>query len=153
MEDNFTYTLTKSFDYSFKGEIRKADFITLFPPTMKQHNAASELKQSMIKMVRVEYSSTENIENLTKDAESLTKESDKKEDEDSEITAELILSMIFGSTTVDVNVIFEQAKELFRLGLALVDGEQKLTAPLIEKMSIEDFRNLVGEYIANFILA
>jgi hypothetical protein len=64
----------------------------------------------------------------------------------------MVVSAIYGSNSIDANVVWEQAKALFKEGVALVDGEQKLTAPMIDKMSPDDFEKLTGEYVANFTL-
>ncbi len=144
----FTFELERPFEYAFGGEQRKVGFIALQAPTMKQHSQASSLKQSIVKMVR---EATERAGNEGGDAD----ERDKDEgiNQDDPITAEMVVATIYGSDAVGVNVVWEQAKELFKLGRAMVDGEQKLTAPLIDKMDPDDFEKMVGEYIANFILA
>jgi len=135
------YQLKNPFEYAFKGEQRNADFISLKAPSMKQHHQAAELQQSIMTMVREEYTDNDNPKDVD--------DSDK----DGDITAELILTLMYCSKKVEVNIIFEQAKALFKTGVALIDGEQNFTAPLVDKMSIVDFENLTGEYIVNFILA
>jgi hypothetical protein len=65
----------------------------------------------------------------------------------------MIVATIYGSACVEANVVWAQARALLKENVALVDGEQKLTTPLMEKMSPYDFESMVGEYIANFILA
>ena len=55
-------------------------------------------------------------------------------------------------SSVDVTKVFLYAEQLFKSGVALIDGETKLTTPLMEKMSLQDFEGLVGAYIANFIV-
>lgn len=142
-ENEFIYELKTKFEYSFKGEMREASFISLRAPTMKEHNLASKLKQSIYNLIK----------NETQENDTQEKKTEKSTDDDAEITAELILMMMFASNNIDINVVFEQAKELFGSGLALIDGEQKLNNPLVQKMSIDDFQNLIGEYIVNFILA
>lgn len=141
-ESEVTYNLMNPFEYAFKGDQRNAEFITLTAPTMRQHSQAAALKQSIIKMVT----------KAVRDAESRDPTENEAE-EDEPVTAEMVISTIYGSDCVDANVVWEQAKALFREGVALIDGEQKLTAPLIEKMSPADFEKLTGEYIANFTLA
>ena len=142
---DFTFELTKSFKYAFKGEQRDAQFISLFPPTMRQHSQASDLKQSINNIVAkaVEDAGVEGSED----------DDDDDDDDDKEgIAAKQVVSLIYVSTCIKANVVWEQAKALFKEGVALVDGEQKLTKPLIEKMDPSDFEKLVGEYVANFIL-
>ena len=133
------FELTEKFEYAFKGEQREAGFILLFPPTMRQHSQAAALKQSISKIV-------------AKAVEGVDRDEEDDEEDDKPITAKIVINTIYSSACVDVNVVWEQAKALFKEGVALIDGEQKMTAPLVEKMSPKDFENLVGEYVANFIL-
>lgn len=139
-QSEVNFQLTESFGYAFKGDQREAEFITITPPTMKQHSQASALKQSIITMV------TEAVK------DSSDKEDKEDKEDDSDITAEMVISTIYGSKCVNANVVWEQAKALFKEGVALVDGEQKLTSKLIEEMSPSDFEKLTGEYIVNFTL-
>jgi len=158
-EKDILFELTSPFDYTVKGkgEKRTASFITLTAPTMKQHRSASRLKQSVMTLVRKDSLENEKTSSLkTIDPKEDSKEeSEEESDEDSDITADLILTLLFCSNSIDINVVFDQAKALFIEGVALIDGEknQKFNVHLIDQMSIDDFQNLVGEYIANFILA
>lgn len=137
-QSEVNFQLTKSFGYAFNGDQRQAEFITITPPTMRQHSQASALKQSMVKMVTA----------AVRDAVDTV----STDDNDDAVTSEMVVSAIYGSDSIDANVVWEQAKALFKEGVALVDGEQKLTAPMIDKMSPDDFEKLTGEYVANFTL-
>lgn len=149
-ESEVIYTLEKSFNYSYKGDTREAEFITLLPPTMKQHNQAASLKQSIMKIVQ----------NIIKDEKpkgsnptAEQKDDENAESTDDEITREMIVGAIYGSMVVDANVVWEQAKDLFKQGVILIDGEQKITTPLFDKMHPNDFEQMVGEYVVNFTIA
>lgn len=133
------FELTAPFEYASKGEQREAQFITLLPPTMRQHSQAAALRQSIMRMVAK--------------AQREAPAASEDDDEDEGPTAEMVRSIIYTSEAVEANVVWEQAKALFKEGVALIDGEQKITAPLIEKMSPTDFENMAGEYIVNFTLA
>lgn len=135
-----THTLKYPFEYAFKGEQRSAEFITLLPPTMKQHSQAAALKQSIVRIVSEAIKDDDN-DNIS------------ESDSDSEITSSMVIATIYGSSCVDAPVVWEEAKALLKLGVAMIDGEQKLTTPLMEKMNPTDFESMVGEYIANFTLA
>lgn len=137
-----TYDLKESFQYAFKDDMRDATFITLLPPSMKQHSQAAALKQSIIRMV------TDAVRNADSDGE----DDSKIKEEEEKITSAMVVATIYGSKCVEVNVVWEQVKALLKSGVALIDGEQRLTIPLMEKMSPEDFENMAGEYIANFTL-
>lgn len=151
----FIFNLEKPIGYGSKDGVQvEATFITLLPPTMKQHSQASSLKQSIVKMVREAAERADDDDD--DDDEKEEGKEDKKEEginQDDPVTAAMVVATIYGSDAVDVNVAWEQAKDLFKNGVAMVDGEQKLTAPLIAKMDPDDFEKMVGEYVANFILA
>lgn len=135
-----THDLESSFQYAFKGEQRDASFITLTAPTMKQHSQAAALKQSIIRIV-------------TDAARNANDKDDDSEDSEGTITSEMIVTIVYANSCVDANVVWEQVRALLKEGLALIDGEQKLTVPLMEKMSPDDFEKMAGAYIANFTLA
>lgn len=134
------FDLTVPFEYAFKGEQRNAEFITLLPPTMKQHSQAAALKQSIYRIVA----------DVARGAGGDDSDDSKK---DEPITSEMVVSTIYGAKCVEATVVWEQAKALLKEGVGLIDGEQKLTSPLIDKMDPNDFESLAGEYIANFTLA
>lgn len=137
---SIAFTLDSPFEYAFKGEQRKAEFITLYPPTMKQHSQAAALKQSIIRIV-------------TESVREIGDQDDTSIDEDDEITSKMVIATIYGSKCVDAGVVWGQVKALLKESLAFIDGEQKLTTPLMEKMNPDDFENMAGTYIANFTLA
>jgi hypothetical protein len=157
-EKKITFELTSGFDYAFKSEQRTATFIELNAPTMKVHGLLSDLTQSVYGAI---------MDAAEKHAEELRKagvkpvEQETKEKEDTsssglglEMTSDEVVKTIYVSESVKSNVIWLQASALLTSGkIALIDGEQKLTRALIESMSINDFENMVGEYIANFIVA
>ncbi len=134
------FDITAPFEYAFKGEQRKAAFVTLLPPTMKQHSQAAALKQSIVRIVT----------DAVRDADDGDPDDSKSEED---ITSKMVVATIYGSSCVDANVVWEQVKALLKENLALIDGEQKLTTPLMEKMSPSDFEDMAGTYIANFTLA
>jgi len=135
----FIYNLEAPFEYAYKGDTRTAEFVTLLAPTMKNNNFAASLTQSVRKSILAV------TRNMVVDKDAVP--------DDSPLTGEAIMTLLFSNPDVDINVIFEQAKALFKNGGALVDGEEKMTTPLIEKMEVGDFQNMVGEYIVNFTIA
>ena len=137
-----TFDITEPFEYAFKGEQRNAGFITLLPPTMKQHSQAAALKQSIIRIVR------EAVQGAGDDDGD-----DERVNTEDEVTSEQVVATIYGGQCVEAGVVWIQVKALLKENLALIDGEQKLTTPLMEKMSLKDFESMAGTYIANFTLA
>lgn len=133
----FDYPLTTGIDYAKGGEQVEGVFIKLIPPSSKQLTHCAMLKQSFIRAITEQ----------AKDAA----ESDKSES-DVEISGQDIIYLLYGSASVDMGKILLSAIELFKSGVALIDGEVKLTKPLLDEMSNDDLEGMLGEYLANFIL-
>ncbi len=139
IKTEFRYVLASTFQYSKEGEQTNAKFIALTAPTSKCMRECAALKQAFFRAIDDQ-----------KDAKAARGDVDT----DLEITGEDILSMLSMSKTVDLPDLLDTAKQLFLMpGIALIDGEHKLKTTLIERMHIDDFQNMFGEYMVNFILA
>ena len=133
------YELKTAFSYAFKGESVDASFISLTAPTFKHIDKVAPIKQAFTLAIS-EISSGSNVDTEDKEAE-----------EEKKITGGECMQ-IFYRSTVDITKVMLHAEQLFKSGVAMVDGEVKLTTPLMEKMSLDDFEGLVGAYVANFIM-
>ena len=131
-----TYELTKPFEYAYKGDTPEAGFITLAAPTFKQMKHLTPIKQAFMSAIN-EISKSD------------VSEAGKADDADDEITASGAMQVLYMWSGNLVGIQTE-AQEMFK-HIALIDGETKLTTPLMEKMAPEDFDGLLGTYIANFI--
>jgi len=130
------YELDIEFEYAHKGDLRKAEFITLYPPTSRNMSEVAALKQAFFR-------------SLPQDDES-----GEKEEAETEIKGSQVMALISMSVNVELSTVLLTARELFSAkGIADVDGEEKLTKPLIDAMDPNDFYTMTGEYIANFIIA
>jgi len=136
--DGHIFELSVPVTYATKGgENDEATFVTLVPPTYKQLEWVTPIKQAV----------TSAIAQLTKDqAEDAAEESG----DDGEITSTMMLSLLY-QWDGDMNKVFLYAQELFRKGGALLDGDVKMTEPLLHKLDLGDFEKMVGEYIARFL--
>lgn len=138
MMTEFKFILTRPFSYAFKGEQATAEFITLTAPTSKTIRECSALKQAFFRAMG--------------DREG--KDSGGADTEDVTIEGQDILSLLAMSKSVDLPEIMDVAKKLFQLpGIALVDGETKFGQQIMDRMNIDDFENMLGEYMVNFTLA
>lgn len=134
------YELKKPFDYAYKGENQSASFITLFEPTFKQLTHITPIKQAFsAAMAQLSARDVEKTADETVD-----------DDDNGEPTAAMMLAVLY-QWDGNLSGVFIHAQELFKTGAALVEGETKLTIPLMEKMSTTDFEQMVGEYIAAFL--
>lgn len=130
--------LTRPIKYAFKGEQITSQFVTLYAPNSLQLANSTYLKQTFFQAV----------------ANSKGEDSkDKKAGKDiSELTGADIIMMMMMSD-VDMVKFMLAAKELLKSGVAQLDDQQVMKAPLLEALSDEDFELLVGEYLVNFTLA
>lgn len=131
------YALETPLTYAKAGLQVEGSFIALAAPTSKNMTECAFLKQAFFR-------------SLPK-----TKPEDREElsSETPEITGEGVITLITMSKDVDLSGVLLTAKELFTSGVAMVDGEVKLTKPLLDAMSQDDLEAMTGEYMANFILA
>jgi hypothetical protein len=92
--------------------------------------------------------STLDAETIANARESAESAKNSKEDESPD--ADAILSIMF-SGGVEMKKVVLHFRELFKV-VALMGGEKPLTTPRMEEMIHKDFRRMMGEYAANFIL-
>jgi len=128
------YTLIEPLPYAHKGDEVEGSFITLLPPTSRNMKECAFLKQAFFRAIPRDV------------------EPDEAETDDP-VTGEQIMMLILMSQEVDLAPVLAHGRELLTSGRALVDGEAKLTKPLMDKISQADLEGMVGDYMANFILA
>jgi len=133
----YTYELKQSFKYAKSGEQEDATFITITAPNYDQLLKAAPIKQAFMAAAR----------QVTSDGDD---DKDKEKPTDAKITGQQCIQLLY-NWDGDMVKVLVYAQELFKSGVALVDGEAKLNIELIKKMSAADFEGLVGAYIANFI--
>lgn len=140
MKKEIIVELTNKFPYSHKGmPVEAAEFIALFPPTSKHMDHIAYLKQCFYRSIPTDTNGSEEI--------------GSKKDEDKEIDGSSLLQLMMMSDKVEIKNVFLTAKELFCSGIAMVDGQEKLTKTLLDLVDLDDFEKMVGDYLANFILA
>lgn len=130
------YELKQSFQYAAKGDTVDASFVTLMAPNYKQ----------MQHMVPIKQAFTAAIKEIAADVA----EPETADQTESTLAASEAIALMY-QWTGDLTKVILHAEQLFKSGVALVDGETKMTTPLMEKMAVEDIEGLLGCYIANFI--
>ena len=133
------HELIKPFKYTPKdsGDQVEAQFIQLSEPSVKQMATCATLKQAFMRVIAKESDSSSDAVEAP--------------DTDEVPMANRIINALYASDT-DINVVLLSAKELFK-DVALIDGERKMTVPLLDSMAMEDIEQMTGKYMANFILA
>ena len=133
------HELIKPFKYTPKdsGDQVDAQFIQLNEPSVKQLKSCATLKQAFMRVIAKESGGTDDaVENTETDDVPMENR---------------IINALYASDT-DINIVLLSAKELFK-DVALVDGERKMTVPMLDSMAMEDIEMMTGKYMANFILA
>lgn len=139
MKDKIIYELQVGFSYGdSQGNQQTASFIELAAPTSRNMTECAELKQSFYRALPDDKDATDE---------------DREGKEISEVNGADVIGLILRSKDVKLITVLLHAKALFCSGVAKVDGQTKLTKPLCDKMNNDDFENMVGEYLVNFILA
>lgn len=144
MPEEINFALTRKIPYAFEGETVDGGFIRLIAPSHKQLIHCTELKQAFMRSMSEmdqKYSPSE-IEDMKR----TLGESGSKMD------AAGIISTLYMSKTVDMVKVLLNAVELFKSGVAKLDGVQELNKPLVDLMLQEDLERMTGEYMVNFIL-
>ena len=136
---SFDYALKQPLKYATAGDTTEAVSITCTAPTSKHLSLCAVLRQEFTRAVQA----------FANQSQAATGEAD----ESVEISGKEIMMMLYASTDCDIDKVIASAKELLTSGLAMVDGCEKLTKPLFDKLSIEDAEALIGDYLGNFILS
>jgi len=131
----------KPFKYTPKnsGQEVEAQFVTLVEPCVRQMTSCSTLKQAFMRVI-------------AKEAGTGTADESADTSKVDEVPMENRIINALYASDVDMNVVLLSAKELFK-EVALVDGEKKMTVPMLDALCLEDIEMMTGKYMSNFILA
>lgn len=139
MEDSFDFELTKPFKYAHAGEQVEAKFIRFISPSKKQMEHNVFLKEAFFKAV--------------KSMEGKSEKSKIKKEENETLSGEEVLAMLYMTPDVDMFKVLLSAIELFKTGVAMADGSEKLTQSMIDEISQDDIESMTGQYMINFTIA
>lgn len=134
----FNFNLENPIEVHKEGQIEKAYELILKAPSNKQRREAAKLKQGFFRAIKGMADNKGNVEQVEQENEGT-------------ITGSEVISIIMMSN-VDLNDYQESFRELLLNGACFI-GEQKLTSPLYDKLLDSDTERLMGEYVANFLLA
>jgi len=139
------FKLNVPLKYQHQGEDHEARLIILKAPTNKIRGQRAKLKQAFMQAIS--------------EAESKTAETASNDSQDDTIIeddaiADYILMMLYSSKSIKITTIIEEFKDLIvNGGVAMIENTTKMTTPLFENMDADDCDRMMGEYMANFILA
>jgi hypothetical protein len=133
-----TYELKNPFEYALKGDTQTASFITMTAPGYKQVVNFTPIKQAFMSA----------ISEVTEDLDG--KQPEEAREAEGSVTGPQVMQLMY-RWSGDMNKIFIHAAELFKSGVALIDGETVMKTATLDKMTMTDVEGLLGDYIANFI--
>jgi len=140
-KSEFVFQLSNPLEYHEKGQIEFANELTLKAPSNRQRHQSAKLKQGFFRAIKSMADNTGRVET----------NADKSGEKEEELTGESVIEIIMMSS-VDLVDYQESFRELI-LNDVCYAKEQKLTAPMYDKLSDNDTEKLMGEYIANFLLS
>lgn len=136
---SFNFELTKSFEYSHKGEIETAQFIEVSEPAVKHIEFTAPIRQALMRAIA--------------EAQSNSKSDGGESSEDGEIDGGTLIA-ILESSSVEFGKLLLQFKEVAtKSKLFQVEGCEKLTAPLFDRLCVDDVYRMFGEFLRAFIAA
>lgn len=131
--------LTTPLKYSVSGGFENANELILKAPSNKHRRQANELKQGFFRALKGSADASGNVET--------TADASNHETTGDEIVTALMMS------DVDYGKYVETFRELLINDVCYVTDAVKLTSPLFDALSLDDTDALLGEYLANFLLA
>lgn len=143
MEDNpLIFKLSKDFEYTKGGDFSRTSSVELRGPGMGEYKLSFKLSQYCMRAIM------EVRGMLTQALEGEKEKETGKADENQ--SAQAVKMFLFSSKSVDFSEVADVASKLF-LRVGTYDGQTSIKEKFFNSLSIEEFTNMVCEYIANFI--
>lgn len=143
IKTKFSFKITTPFKFTNGGEQDTATFIEMYAPTSRHSKQCCELKQAFFRAMQEQ-----------QDSNSTEVEVEVEGKDASDIKGPDVMSLISISRNVNLSDTIDIARHLFAgTGLAKINGEVNLNKETSCRMSIDDFENMLGDYLVNFILA
>ncbi len=154
MQEEARVVLTSRVQYGGKdGNLHEATFVTLRAPSSSAFKTAAKIKQQMIRAIMGEQRKRLTDPLRTAQPAAPAPEETKTEAASERATGADMMQML-AQSDADLGELCELVRDLILAhGVALLDGEVKITPVLLERVSLADFESIVGEYLATFPLA
>ena len=135
LKTELTFHLTTRFTYAHQGDSAEASFIVLTDPSTRCSDECAELTQAFMLAIRPTRDRPESAEAPGPQAT---------------LDSSDIINIMYMCTDVKFPQVLRVAKRLFTSGIAMVDGEVKLTKNLLDKMSQRDLEEMLGQFMVDF---
>ena len=144
------YKLSQPVEYADQGEQVEGDVLVCTAPKGKNRKDATRIKQMFFRAMP---SLDEFSDEQKEAAEQRKAESDNSESSDVEIDGGEVLFMIMQSTKVEYDEFIELGRKMISSGLCKVDGIKEVNSTVLDRLSVEELENLIGDYVAFFIVS
>lgn len=133
----FTFELSEPIEYSAQGELRDGKSITFYAPKPSQRKRVMKLKQAF-------------FQSLPKATGTEAPREKQTNTEDPEIDGDAVLLIIAQSDT-DYAEFIETGRFVL-CDNGKIEDAVSLTSVTLDKVSMDDMEQMVGQYVANFIV-
>lgn len=135
---SFEFELPEPIEYHVRGEVSLGNKVVFYAPKPAQMKRVTRLKQIFFRA-------------LPKSDSNERAERPDKSDIESEITGEAILTLV-ASSDADYPEFIDIGKALLCDKNGKIDDAEYLTNTLADKLDIYTVEQMVGQYVANFIV-
>ncbi len=141
-KDSFEFELSEPLKYHHSGNEETGNLLVLKAPSLKQNGRRIKLQQTFFQAVQSMRSKNPHLA-----------EQEDEDQQDKEITGPEVLAMLLASDA-DMVSFHEEFEKLMCSGtICMIEDQEKMTKVIWEKLHYDDVDALLGEYMANFIVA
>lgn len=138
LRQEFEYQLNQPLEYHSGGAVVEAKTLLCVAPSMNQLNQTAKLKQGFFKALKNAQQSRNQAQETQAPA-------------DVDLNADMVMGILYMGD-IDLVDYFNDFKSLLINGVCKIDGLVDLSAHNLNKMAISDLEQLLGQYIANFLI-
>ena len=139
-------TLSTPIRYSTKGEFKETEILVLKAPTNRVLSQVSFLQQGFMRVIRAEEEKIPSSQIEEIKAENNSSGGD-------ELNGKQMMLAIKASEFVDFQEYANVFRDMLTHNLAFLDGEEKLTKPVLDEIYTHDMDKIMEAYFENFIIA
>lgn len=137
MESSFHFTSKTAFKYQQDGQNLESNELLLIAPSYKTRKHTNVLKQLFFRAAK---------------SFGEANKSKKAGNDDDELKAEDIVLML-NASSIDMNDVYDAFEKVLLSGHCKIEGEIDLRQHHLDTMDIEDVEEILGRYLADFLLA
>lgn len=135
--NTMTFTFDTPIEVAHKGDMISCSYIEFVAPKANQRKKTTKLKQMFFQAITAA---------ATPSAEQKSGNADKSDIKGYE------LLIIMAQSHVDYTDFIETGRSVVCDGVGKLDGVEPFTAPIADNLDADVLENIIGDYVANFIL-